>query len=434
MADSQPFAGIRVAEFGQFIAVPYCGQVLADGGAEVMKIESPEGDPTRAFNPLAPGETRIFLSRNRGKHSLPLKLSHAKARPVIDAIVAWADVVLINMRPGLEKRLGLDPQELLAAHPRLIVGTVTAFGKQGADAGLAGMDIVLQARTGLMATYGRMIDGRPAPGDSPSADYMCAMSLSFGIASALLRRERTGRGGIVDTSLMQAAMALGNNQLVRSEIHDVPEHTRALERLAAQRARRASWQEQAEAMPSSRTHAMLQVYFRTYETADQPVAVACGSTSLRVKLAALLEIDDPGLGETNLSTPRWAAHYTALRQETEAIFRRETAAVWVERLNAAGIPVAAVQFPIELFDDPQAAANGMFHDMEHPTAGRIRMVGPPLALDGGGFRPGPPTPALGSETDRLLAELGFDEAATQALVEGGVVRRDVFGDGGSEPA
>lgn len=434
MEETQPFAGIRVAEFGQFIAVPYCGQVLADGGAEVMKIESPEGDPTRAFNPLAPGETRIFLSRNRGKHSLPLKLSHADARPVIERIVEWADVVLINMRPGLEKKLGLDPNDLLAAHPRLVVGSVTAFGKQGADAGLAGMDIVLQARTGLMATYGRMIDGRPAPGDSPSADYMCAMTLSFGIASALLRRERTGKGGIVDTSLMQAAMALGNNQLVRSEVHDGPVHDEALKHLAEQRARHASWQEQADTMPSSRTHAMLQVYFRTYETADQPIAVACGSPGLRVKLARELGIEDSGLGVTNLSTPEWADHYTALRQTTEAIFRGETAATWMQRLNEAGIPVAPVRFPIELFDDPQAAANGMFHDMEHPTAGRMRVVGPPLELDGEGFRPGPPTPALGSETDRLLAELGFDEAAAETLVDGGVVRRNVFGTGDGGPA
>lgn len=201
MSDSQPFAGIRVAEFGQFVAVPFCAQLLADGGATVIKIEAPEGDPTRVFNPLGPGETRIFLSRNRGKHSLPLRLSDPAARPVLDALIAWADVILMNFRPGLEKKLGLDPESVLARFPKLIIASVTAFGKNGPDAALAGMDIVVQARSGLMAANGRMIDGRPAPGDPVSADYMSAMSLSFGVASALLRRERTGKGGIVDVSL-----------------------------------------------------------------------------------------------------------------------------------------------------------------------------------------------------------------------------------------
>ena len=427
MPTAQPFDGIRVAEFGQFIAVPFCGQMLADGGAEVLKIEAPGGDPTRAFNPVAPGDTRIFLSRNRGKHSLPLHLSKPEARPVIARILDWADVVLINMRPGLGGKLGLDPESLAASHPQLVIASVTAFGKQGPDAGLAGMDIVLQARTGLMAANGRVIDGRPAPGDPLSTDYMCAMCLSFGVASALLRRERTGKGGIVDTSLMQAAMVLANNQLVRAEREDGPVHKAALDRLAEQRARHAPFVEQAAGLPSARATAMTAVYFRTYETADRAIAVACGSTSLRQKFAGLLGIEDPGLGETSLQGPIWEAHYDALKTEVEAILRRDPAEAWIGRLNEAGIPVAAVQFPIELFDDPQAAANGMFHDLQHPMAGPVRVVGPPVALDGGGFRPGEPAPPLGSESDRILGELGFDAEAIEALVAGGIVRRDVFG-------
>ena len=127
MSEAKPFSGIRVAEFGQFIAVPFCGQMLADGGAEVIKVEAPSGDPTRRFNPLTPGESRIFLSRNSGKRSLPLRLRHPLARPVIDQLLNWADVVLINFRPGLEKDLGLDPDDLLIAHPQLVIASVTAF-------------------------------------------------------------------------------------------------------------------------------------------------------------------------------------------------------------------------------------------------------------------------------------------------------------------
>ena len=423
MSTSQPFAGIRVVEFGQFVAVPFCGQMLADGGAEVVKIEAPNGDPTRQINPLAPGETRTFLSRNRGKHSLPLRLSAPEAQPVIQRLLDWADVVLMNFRPGLEKKLGLDPESLLSERPQLIIASVTAFGKHGPDAGLAGMDIVLQARSGLMAANGRTVEGRPSPGEPVMADYMCAMCLSFGVASALLRRSNTGQGGIVDVSLMHAAMVIANNQLFRSEGEDRPIHEAALEHLAEQRAQGESHAAQAAGMPSTRPPAMGALYFRTYETSDQPIAVACGSHGLRVKFAEVLGIDDPGLRETNLNGPRWETHYAGLKATAEAIVRADSAQTWTERLNAVGVPVAAVRFPIELFDDEHAHANGMFHDLEHPTAGTVRMVAPPVSLDGEGFRAAAPTPQLGSESERILADIGLEPDAIETLIEQDIVRR-----------
>lgn len=431
MSDSQPFTGIRVVEFGQFVAVPFCAQLLADGGATVIKIEAPEGDPTRAFNPFGPGETRIFLSRNRGKHSLPLRLSDPAARPVLDALLAWADVILMNFRPGLDKQLGLDPASVLVRFPKLVIASVTAFGKTGPNAALAGMDIVVvvQARSGLMAANGRMIDGRPAPGDPVSADYMSAMSLSFGVASALLRRERTGKGGIVDVSLMHAAMTLANNQLTRSEDRDRPVHEKTLAHLAELRAAGAPHAEQAATLQSSVALGTTKVYFRTYETADRPIAVGCGSRSLRLKFAAIVGIDDPSLHETRIDGPEWEAHYNALSARAEAILRSKTAAQWTALCNDAGIPVSAVKFPIEMFDDPQAHANGMRHDMQHPTAGTVRVVAPPISLDGEGFKTSQPTPPLGSETDAILTQLGLSAEAIEALVTAGVTRRDVSGDG-----
>src|SRR6266849_5922438 len=198
MDETRPFAGIEVVEFGQFIAVPFCAQVLAEGGAHVVKIETLEGDPVRQILQLAPGETRHFVSRNRGKHSLPLDLRRPKAARVVERLLARADVVLTNFRPGLAEEFGLDWASLAPRYPRLVVGNVSAFGRRGPDARLAGMDMVVQARSGLMTTLGRVSpDGVPTAGDAPVADYMCAMILAFGIASALLRRRRTGRGGEV---------------------------------------------------------------------------------------------------------------------------------------------------------------------------------------------------------------------------------------------
>src|SRR5438105_10777327 len=202
MDQTQPFAGIEVVEFGQFIAVPFCAQVLAEGGAHVIKVEALEGDPVRQLAQLAPGETRHFVSRNRGKHALPLDLRHPKAARVIERLLGRADVVLTNFRPGLAEEFGLDGASLEARYPRLVVGNVSAFGRRGPDARLAGMDLVVQARSGLMASLGKLNDeGVPAAGEAPVADYQCAMTLAFGVASALFRRERTGRGGEIDIAL-----------------------------------------------------------------------------------------------------------------------------------------------------------------------------------------------------------------------------------------
>jgi len=417
----QPFDGLRVVEFGQFVAVPFAAQLLAEGGAQVIKIEALEGDPTRRLRPLAPGETRTFISRNRGKRSLPLALSDPAAKPVIDALLAGADVALMNFRPGTAEKLGLGAETLSSQYPRLIVGTVTAFGQKGPEAGHAGMDIVVQARSGLMAANGRMIDGRPAPGDPVSADYMCAMSLAFGVSAALLRRERTGLGGLVDTSLMQAAMTLANNQLVRSEEQDGARHRAVLERLEAQRAAGASYADQLEGMPSIRALPMVMVYFRTYETADAAIAVACGSHSLRVKFIDAIGLTDPGLDAVDDSGMR--EHYDELTQQAEAVLRRRPSAEWLDVLQEAGVPVSQVKFPVELFDDPQAEANDMFHILEHPSAGRFKVLSPPVRLEDGGFKPAPATAEFGSETESILAELGFSGAQIDELVSGKVTHR-----------
>src|SRR5262245_21651145 len=193
MSQGQPFDGITVLEVGQFVAVPYAGQLLADGGARVIKIEPPEGEPSRHLAPLVPGESRHFLMRNRGKHSLPLDLKHGDAREILDGLLGRADVVLTNLRPGLARELGPDYDQLAARFPRRIVGNVTAFGARGPDAALAGMDLVVQGRSGLLVCNGKLKDGLPATGDTPVADYMAAVLLCFGVASSLFQQETTGR-------------------------------------------------------------------------------------------------------------------------------------------------------------------------------------------------------------------------------------------------
>ncbi len=413
MPDSQPFSDIKVVEFGQFVAVPFCGQLLAEGGAEVIKVESPEGDPNRHMAEVAPFESRIFISRNRGKHSLPLKLSAASARPVIDALLNWADVVLMNFRPGLAEKMNIDAASLLQRFPKLVIGEITPFGKNGPDACLSAMDIVVQARSGLMAAMGRTIDGRPAPGDPVISDYMAATSLAFGVSSALFRRERTGRGGIVDVSLMQSAMTLANNQLVRSEDLDRDKHHALIAKLNEMRVDGASFLEQSATLPSARMAAMTAIYFRTFETADGTIAIACASKGLQVRFSTALGfVDQPG------TDPK--QYYPALQLQVETIIRGKTSAQWLGVLEAAGVPVSTVKFPVELFEDPQTEANNMFADLTHPEAGKFRTLSPPVKLDGEGFRAQGATKSFATETRALLASLGIKPEQVEALVKEGV--------------
>ena len=418
MSSERPFDGVTVIEFGHFIAVPWAGQVLADGGARVIKIEPLEGEPSRHIAPLGGGESRHFLIRNRGKHALPLDLRHADAREILEMLLARADVVLTNMRPGLAAELGLEYEQLSVRHPRVIVGSVTAFGARGPDAGLAGMDLVVQGRSGLMVTGGRVKDGLPTTGESPIADYMAAALLAFGVASALYRRERTGRGGRVDTSLLLASLALQNNLMVRVDALDAPRHADFVEWLVQARAGGVPFAEQVERMPRNRVVASQAVYIRTYATKDAALAVACGSPSLRRKFIAAIGHDDPAL---NGAVPDVNAHYAALRAAVEATIASRTTQEWKTTLDGAGVPASGVALPLEILDDPQPVANAMFQRFEHPTLGPVTVLGPPVQVDETGFVPGPPTAAFGSEARAILTWAGFAERDVDRLIAGGAV-------------
>ena len=422
MDNARPFAGIEVVEFGQFIAVPFCAQILSEGGAHVIKVESVDGDPVRQLAPLAPGETRHFISRNRGKHSLPLDLRHPSARRVVDRLLARADVVLTNFRPGLAAELGLDWASLAPRHPRLVVGNVSAFGRRGPAARLAGMDLVVQARSGLLAAGGNVQDGVPTGGENPVVDYMCAMTLAFGITSALLRRIATGRGGEVDVSLLMAALTIQNNNMVRIESADGVAHTAIRARLAEMRATGRPYAEQAALTPQIRPHGTVHVYYRTYATRDAAIAVACGSPALRRAYMRTVGLTDEALDRPIADREKEVQHYRTLRRAAEAALASRTTAEWQASFEAAGVPAAGVKLPLELLDDEQPLANGMLHDVTHPALGRLRVLASPVSLDGGGFVSAPVTLPFGSETRAILGGLGFSAADVETLLAEGVTR------------
>jgi formyl-CoA transferase len=327
--------------------------------------------------------------------------------------------MLTNFRPGLAEEMGLDAATLGPRYPRLIVGNVSAFGGRGPDARLAGMDLVVQARTGLMASLGKVRDGVPATGEAPVADYVCAMSLAFGIASALLRRERTGRGGAVDVALMMAALVAQNNSFVRVDGLDRERHAAVRARLADMRAAGRPFDDQDEIVPSARTPGMVNVFYRTFATKDDVVGIACVSPGLQRTFMEVLGLSDDG---KRLDRAEQERYYADLGRRCEAVLASRTSAEWKEIFDRRGVPGAAVRFSVELFDDEQARANGFFHDLTHWALGPVRVLAPPVKLDGGGFQPGGATPAFASETRAILGELGFDAAQIDALVAAKVTR------------
>jgi crotonobetainyl-CoA:carnitine CoA-transferase CaiB-like acyl-CoA transferase len=269
-----------------------------------------------------------------------------------------------------------------------------------------------------MVTGGRVKDGLPTTGESPIADYMAAALLAFGVAAALLKRERTGRGGRVDTSLLLAALALQNTLMVRVDAHDGRRHTSFLEWLDGARRGGVPFAEQVERMPRNRVLSSQAIYVRTYATKDAALAVACGSPSLRRKFIAAVGHQDPAIDGR---VPDVDAHYGALRAAVEATIASRTTREWTALLEAAGVPASDVALPIEMLDHEQPAANAMFHRFDHPALGPVTVLGPPVQVGDAGFTPGPPTAAFGSETRAILEWAGFSAPDVDRLISGGAV-------------
>ena len=388
MSSFLPLTGVRVADFTRVLTGPFCTMLLADLGAEVIKIEPPGGDDTRAWGPpfqkseLA-RESSYFLSVNRGKRSVVLDLKTEEGLRAAQAIIGQADILVENFRPGTLEKLGLGWDALHAEFPRLIYGAISGFGQTGPYRDRAGYDVIAQGMGGLMSYNGE--EGRaPVRVGVAVADVFAGSLITQGLLAALYAREKTGRGGRVDVNLLEAVIALGSSQVSRYlAAGEIP-------------------------APMGNDHRSI-VPYGTFECGDGFVNVAVGNDSLWRRFCAALELQglaaDPALASNEGRVAGREALNAALLAGMARYSRQEV----MKRLDAVGVPCGPVYDMKGVFEDEHVQDQGIAVTVPHASLGQTTVTAAPWRFDGARppVRRGPP--ALGEHTAQVLAELGLAE-------------------------
>jgi crotonobetainyl-CoA:carnitine CoA-transferase CaiB-like acyl-CoA transferase len=396
----KPLEGIKVLDLSRVLAGPWCTQLLADLGAEVLKIERPgSGDVTRHWGPPwhGAGEDRVaayFLSCNRGKKSAAIDFAQAKGAALVRDLAGQADVVVENFKVrGLEK-FGLDAASLRAVNPRLIYASITGFGQDGPYADRAGYDYIIQGMGGLMSITGLPDD---EPGGGPMRVGVAVVDLFTGlytcvaILAALYRREKTGEGSTIDMALLDTQLAMLANQAANALIsgNDPPRQ--------------------------GNTHPNI-VPYQPFDAADQPIIIAVGNDRQFARLAEMCGHSEWISDERFMSNgARVANRREMVRLITECI-RQKPAGEWLVRLEAAGIPAGPINRISQALSDVQAQHRGIIR-----TIAGIPLVGSPVRLDGARADSKLPPPGLGQHTEEVLGELGVELSELERLKSDGIV-------------
>jgi len=387
VSDRAPLAGIRVLDLTRYLAGPFCTMLLADYGADVVKVESRKGREFRV--PGARHDSYFFLSSNRGKRSMTLDLRRPEGREVLLRLLPRFDVLVENFRPDVMDSLGLGPRALAERFPRLVYCAISGFGADGPYRDRPGFDQIAQGMSGFMSLTGTEASG-PTRAGIAIGDLLAGIFGAHGIQLALFERSRSGRGQIVETSLLESLVSvLSWGAGMYFESGQAPG-------------------------PAGQHHPLASPYGR-FRARDGYLNIASGNDLMWEKLARALE------RERWLEDPRFAdavarvRHRDDLTAEIDAVLATADVGDWVERLNAAGVPAGPVFDLDQVFHDPQVLARDMLVEMPHPELGRYRTTGLPVKLrrSPGGIERPPPT--HGQHTDEVLEESGWSPEEIEAL-------------------
>jgi crotonobetainyl-CoA:carnitine CoA-transferase CaiB-like acyl-CoA transferase len=398
MSNAGPLAGLKVVELAHIMAGPVCGRMLADMGADVIKVERvPHGDASRGFvPPEIDGESAAFIMMNRNKRGIAVNLKHDEGRDIVRRLLEDADIVIENYRKGTMERLGLGYAELSAQNPKLIFCEISGFGRTGPCADLGGFDLVAQGYSGLMSITGEGPQRPPVKCGPPITDITAGILAAMGVLAAVIERNTSGRGQRVDTSLFEAGI------------------TQTFWQSAITLATGQSPAPLGSAHP-------LNAPYEAFATSDGWITLGASSEDTWRRLPPVIGrpdlLDDPRF---TLNKDRMA-HREALVSELADAFKRRTTREWLERLAAAGVPAGPVLSIDEMLHHPQTKAREMVVETEHSRLGKVETLGFPVKFSAtpATVRRGAPT--LGEHTRGVLEELGFTADRIDALIRAGTV-------------
>jgi len=374
--------GLRVIDQTQIMAGPFCAMLLADMGADVIKVEPPEGEHTRRTGvEIKPGVSAAFLAVNRNKRGVTVNLKKPEGVALLKRLVATADVLIENYRPGVAKRLGVDYETLSAINPRLIYCSISGFGQTGPYASRGGYDLIAQGMSGIMSATGSE-DGPPVKVGVPVTDLGAGLFAVVGILCALRARRLTGRGQFVDTSLFEAGLALSQWEATEYwYTGEVPRRLGTAHRLNAP--------------------------YQAFKASDGYFTVGAANERLWPRFMGLLGLAELTGDQRFNNLAGRVRHRAELERLVEEVTRRESRAHWLERCEKAGIPAGPIYSVPEALDDPHARARGMVQEYEHPQVGRVKSLGNPVKLSRTPAATRKAAPVLGEDTDAVLGELGY---------------------------
>jgi formyl-CoA transferase len=381
MVSEGALEGIRVIDLTQVMAGPFCSMLLGDMGADVIKVEPPEGEHTRHEREIAPGVSSSFLALNRNKRSLALDLKQPEGAEVLRRLAASADVLVENYRPGVAKRLGIDYDTLKSINPRLVYCSISGFGQTGPYASRGGFDLIAQGMSGIMSATGRE-GGPPVKVGVPITDLGAGLFALFGILCALRARRVTGRGQLVDTSLFEAGLALSAWEAMEYwYTGQVPRRLGTAHRLSAP--------------------------YQAFRASDGYFTVGAANDKLWGLFAEMIDRKDLTKDSRFDSRGPRLKNRAELEKIVEEITRTQTRAYWLQKCEAAGIPAGPIYSVAEALADPQAQARGMTQEYLHPKAGKVKTLGNPVKMSRTPAVFSKVPPALGEHNDEILTELGL---------------------------